>query len=143
MNKFLIGIDPGINNGVAAWDVNNKKLATLQTLGISELYNYLSNLNQYLFFEVIIENPNLNKPVFAKTLSGAKGNAALKIAQNVGQNKGIASCIIAYCKHLGIKYTEIKPTNSKVQLDYFKKLTNWKGACSQHAIDAAMLVYGR
>jgi hypothetical protein len=50
-----------------------------------------------------------------------------------------------FCRDLGIDYIPVPPQAglTKWPADYFNKVTGWKGRTSDHARDAALLVYGK
>jgi hypothetical protein len=91
---------------------------------------------------VVMEDPNGNRPVFNR---GVQGRRASKIAQNVGANKRDAILIWEYCVNHGIAIQRITPTAksiTKLSSEQFNKITGWAARTSEHARDAAMLVWG-
>lgn len=143
--KYIVGIDPGVNNGFANWCKTTKELIDLKTLSFWKLIIELDKLRKLkeeagLDLLIIIEDPNKNRPVFDKGVQSQK--AINKIAQNVGENKRIAKLLIEYCEEHGISYSAITPRTAKWDKNTFFKITNCKFECSQHARDAAKLCYG-
>lgn len=142
--KILIGIDPGINNGVCL--VIDSKIEVLVTLHFWQVIEVLSSFKKPndndMDVHVYLEYPNYNKPTFQK--KGADTQAAVnKISQNVGGNKAYAHLIYTFCVKEGISVTRVKPTSKKLDAATFAKITKYTGRTSQHARDAAMLIYGR
>lgn len=144
-----VGIDPGINTGVCVWDSVQKKIVYLKTMDFWEVIGFFESLRVTctpLPIKVIIENSALNKPTFVKP----GGNTTLKmqkISRNVGSNQRESVLLIEGVRRLGFTVEEVKPTGTrgvkrKWDAEYFKKLTGISKA-SQHARDAAMLVFGR
>lgn len=141
--RYLIGIDPGVKTGFAIYDRTEKEFIYLDTLDFWNAITMIENFKMQVgisYFKVIIENPNLNRPTFNRN-QNARSNT--RISQNVGQNKRDASLLIQFCKREGIEVQEIKPTATKKDAEFFSKITGYKGRCSQHGRDAALLVYGK
>ena len=141
--KVLIGIDPGKYTGLAV--IINGKL----DLWTIDFWTTIEQLHQHHNIygddlRVYIEDPNPNKPVFFR--KGTKSKVMHNIAQKVGSNKREASLLIEYCRLNGIKvFPQVpkKGSMTKLKADYFKRLTGCKGRSSEHARDAAMLIFGR
>lgn len=142
---IYIGIDPGKFTGLAVW-YNDSKTLDLYTLSFWEAIDFLTRMIENCKIldtpmKVVLEDPNQNKPVFQK--KGANNTAMmLKIAQNIGSNKRDAQLMEVFLERNGIEVTLVKPTTSKWSLGYFQKITKYKGRTSEHARDAAKLVYG-
>ena len=66
-----------------------------------------------------------------------------KISERVGANHETAKKICEMCEDLGIEYTQVKPTRSKLKSEEFAKLTKIKAKTNQEQRDAFMLVFGR
>ena len=146
-----IGIDPGANTGFCVFNTKTRQIQTIGTTDfwsfidfIQGLVNYCKENNHNPVDELlfVIENPNLNKPVFTKRYDAKSVNSLLKVAQNVGENKRDAKLLISYIKKLGFKVREIKPVTSKWDEPLFRRITKYQGSTSEHARDAAKLVYG-
>lgn len=65
--------------------------------------------------------------------------------QGAGSVKRDASIWEEFCTDYEIPFRALPPIKggTKLQPDYFKALTGWKGKTSEHARDAAMIVFGR
>jgi hypothetical protein len=140
--KTFIGIDPGVATGLAIW-IPETKHYELYTLSFFEAYSRILTWHIALDDElqIIIENPNKNRPTFERgALVTAKRN---KISQNVGENKRDAKLWIEMCRFYGIKYTDVRPTRTKLTAEGFEKFFGIKTKCSQHARDAFRLIGGR
>lgn len=136
----LIGIDPGKNTGVALWDSSIHRLYYVQTLGIIKAMELVINLRAEYAGEVqlFIEDARLRK--WFKDSPGGRD----KKLQGVGSVKRDCAIWEEFCQHLEISYTMIHPRIvPKYNSDQFRKLTGHKGRTSQHARDAAMIVYKR
>ena len=135
---ICIGIDPGTHTGVAVWDSKEGKFLSLETMPIHramDLVRMARDDNEAI--QVIFEDARL------RTWFG-KGNVSAK-AQGAGSVKRDCSIWEDFLIDSGIPFVTTKPGNvaTKVTPSWFRKLTGWEGRCSEHARDAAMLVFGR
>lgn len=138
---IYIGIDAGRKTGVALWDAARQKFNRVSTLDFWGLINLLDQYREIGtdFFRVVIENPNLNKPTFAR--KGETRQMGMKRSQDVGRNKEQSFLIMEYCKNHKIPFTDIRPTQTKWSSETFKRLTGYTGRTNEHTRDAARLVW--
>lgn len=132
-----IGIDPGVNTGIAVWDSKQKMFLAINTYKHklhSALY-YIDNLRLYTPIEIVCENPNTFIPYNAK--------ASQERRQGAGSVKRDFSFWKDYAEDMGIKFTATRLQGSlkKLSKETFVKYTSWKGKVDEHGIDAAMLVF--
>lgn len=142
VSKLFIGIDPGVNTGVAGWSTEEKKLV-LFTMTFWEAIDYLKQVSDITSTVVVIEDVTQNKPTFNRNMNV---RANTRISQNVGQNKRDCQLIIEWCELNNIEVIRVRPTKgslTKLDADQFKKITGYEGRSSSHSRDAAMLVFGR
>lgn len=136
---IYIGIDPGTHTGVAVWDSKERKFLSLETMPIHiALTRVLAIAERHRDdVQVIFEDARL------RTWFG-KGNVSAK-AQGAGSVKRDCSIWEDFLIDMEIPFVTTKPGNvaTKVTPSWFRKLTGWEGRCSEHARDAAMLVFGR
>lgn len=142
MSRYLIGIDPGRNIGLAVYDMQTRALVCVETytdeIAAMQTVKVYHDCGGAL---VRVEDPARNKPVFARPGVSARG--MMKIAQNVGANKQMAEDFIRRLKLFGFDVQAVAPRRAgKVDAIDFVRLTGWRARCSQHARDAAMLVVG-
>ena len=135
---IYIGIDPGTHTGVAVWDSKEGRFLSLETMPIHramDLVRMARDDNEAI--QVIFEDARL------RTWFG-KGNVSAK-AQGAGSVKRDCSIWEDFLTDMEIPFVTTKPGNvaTKVTPSWFRKLTGWEGRCSEHARDAAMLVFGR
>lgn len=149
-HEYLIGLDPGINTGFCLYDKISKQIVKLDTLGFWDLFDALEDVKVWIGQEHVtfyIENSALNKPTFVKG-GGDTQKKMQKISRNVGSNQRESTLLIEGIRRYGFHVIEVKPTGSrgvkrKWSEETFVKITGYKGRSSQHARDAAMLVFGR
>ena len=143
---IYIGIDPGTHTGVAVWDSKEGKFLSLETMPIHRVLEKVKEMAHPFWhmdklyhedIQVIFEDARL------RTWFG-KGNVSAK-AQGAGSVKRDCSIWEDFLIDSGIPFVTTKPGNvaTKVTPSWFRKMTGWEGRCSEHARDAAMLVFGR
>lgn len=163
MKKYLLGIDPGRNTGVAVYDVKDKRLVKLDTLTFWETIHILQNFPDFLIpkddmigfvfeaseikFEVVMEDPNQNSFMYQQNVRKLSPQAAMTVAQSVGRNKEQAYLLMEFMDQKRITYKTVRPVNrerggGKWKPDYFQKITGWQGKSNEHNRDAARLVWG-
>lgn len=142
---IYIGIDAGVSTGLAILDKRTGTL-TLDTLHFWDVTDRLTDLiteHGKDTIRIYIEDVTKNKPVFSRNVNN---RAFTKIAQNVGSVKRDTQLIINYCQRAGVECICIRPTNksfTKLSKEEFRKITGYTGKSSQHARDAAMILWGR
>jgi hypothetical protein len=147
MIDLYIGIDPGESNGVAIYDKTNG--LRLKTLTFWDLADYIEKrivieykTNAKILPHFYVENPNLNGFIYQQKVTGKNRQEAMRVAQNVGMNKGDAKRIIELIKRHDMIVEEVKPvsTSQKWTSEYFKALTRIEVTTNQHVRDAAKLI---
>lgn len=140
-SKVWVGIDPDVDkNGVAFWA--NGKLR-LHTMKFFELMNALEDM-QMTSIDVFVrlEAGWLNeKSNWHNEKAGVQ--VAARIGKNTGANHQAGKLIEEMLQYLNIPYELVKPTQSKVNAEFFKRLTKYPHRTNQEQRDAAMLVYGK
>ena len=145
---ILIGIDPGEHTGMAVWDTHLGEFRQVCTLPLWEAmeevkrWSYSCDLAPApVRFAVIFEDarqrtwfaPERNQSEYRGKLMGA------------GAAKRDARIWEEFLEGMHIPYQAIRPApgRTKWNADYWAKVTGWKGRTSEHARDAALLVFGR
>lgn len=139
MTTTYIGIDPGKHTGVAVWDKQGRYFTDVMTLDFFGALNFLKHYNP-AYTQVVIEDATQNKPTFRR--KGQRIGVADRMAQNVGSVKRDTQLLIEWCEQHGFAVLRVKPGKHKLKADAFKRITEFTARTSQHARDAAMLVWG-
>lgn len=140
MNQYglIIGIDPGVNTGWAYWSPAEKEFMQIETINsacalgrISDLFGDYGAEKMLVIFEDARQ----------RQWFGDKGREAL---QGAGSIKRECQIWADWLELHGIEYRAVSPKakGAKLSAEQFAKLTGWHGRTSQHARDAAMLVWG-
>lgn len=133
MEKIFIGIDPGTHTGFATWHKTEKKFFCIETFMIHQAIREILYLSKEwgstYELELIIEDArHIGGPGFK--------------AQGAGSIKRDCSIWEDFCNDYKIPHRFVRPSrNGKITKEYFKKLTGYEKQTSQHARDAAMLVF--
>ena len=135
-----IGIDPGVKTGFAVWDSEKQKFLEISTFTITEAMNRViihRNMALVLGKELMlhIEDARLRKWY---------GNSGREKLQGAGSVKRDSKIWEDFCKENEIEYRMVAPKNNrtKVNKEYFTKITGWTKQTTDHARDAAMMVFG-
>lgn len=137
---IAIGIDPGTHTGFAAYDTAREELIEVKTLRIDEaLARTLEycNASRELGAEIYVIFEDARQRVWF-------GNNARAKQQGAGSIKRDSSIWEDFLKAHNIRHWAKPPTKgtTKWTRQRFAKLTGWKAMTSEHARDAALLVWG-
>ena len=141
---YWAGIDPGEHTGVAMYD--GAQLVEVATVQIHRALQMVAS-----FVEVAQANGIPVKVVFEDARKRrwlpSEKNASEYRGRLMGAGSVKRDCTIweDFLKDLGVDYVAQAPRAGMTKLseEAFARLTGWKGRTSNHARDAAMLVYGR
>lgn len=138
MNKYryIIGIDTGVNTGVAVWDRSLKKFEIIKTVPIHkamELVTVFSAKEEKCFIRV--------EDARKRTWFGKSGREQL---QGAGSVKRDAKVWEDFLSDLSTDFEMVAPKNNKTKLDAkkFSMITGWKESTNEHGRDAGMLCFG-
>lgn len=133
---IYIGIDPGVNTGFAVWDSKQQKLIDAETLTIVSAMERVKGIVKMSPVTLIIEDAR--KRVWFGSNSEAKRQGAGSVKRD---------CMVweEFCTINQIPHHFLHPMKGGTKLtpEYFRMLTGYTKRTSNHARDAAMLVYGR
>jgi len=147
--KILIGIDPDVDKSGVAY-IGIDCVLILDNLTFFKLYDllsYVKNLSEKgkiiaTPLKVYIEAGWLNKSNWHTSDSKSR-HVNTRIGNNTGSNHEVGRKIAEMCEYLKIDYELVRPTQSKVDAVYFKRLTKYQKRTNQEQRDAAMLIWGR
>lgn len=133
---IYIGIDPGTKTGIAILIEGQYEIISTKTIIEAMEYVKFISVGDYSEIEIHIENPNLRKWHKEKDISHK--------AQGAGSIKRDYAIWEEFCKLHGIKMVDVAPQSIGSTFDneaIFKQATGWQGRTSQHARDAAKIVF--
>lgn len=134
-NKTLVGIDAGVNTGLAI--ITDGKIHEITTCTIIEAMEKIKELvNNQNHLKIYIEDARQRK------WFGGKGREVL---QGVGSVKRDCGIWEEFCLYYNIDFELIAPKHNrtKTTAQEFKRITGWQNRTSEHGRDAAMLIWGR
>lgn len=133
--SHVIGIDPGTNTGLAIWSRVKKEYSLIKTCSIVEAQDIILKCYDCHHTFIRIEDAR------QRTWFGSVGREVL---QGVGSVKRDCNIWEEFCRYYGYEFELVHPKRSKTKMSVkqFKALTGYKGSTSEHARDAAMLVFG-
>jgi len=132
----FIGIDPGVNTGVAL--SCKARLRDVLTMSAVEAEQYVLKERDIepLDLIVVFEDARLRKWF---------GNAGREVLQGAGSIKRDCGRWEEFLSFHNIHFMARAPQKggTKMDAERFNKLTGWTGRTSEHARDAALLVWGK
>ena len=137
---YCIGIDCGVSTGICIWDRSRKAIEKLRTVKIHVAMEEVRRLAITDDLFVRVEDARQRKWVPRyESESRERGRR-----EGAGSVKRDAKIWEDFLTDLGVPFEMVAPKNNKTKVTaaYFKKLTGYMETCSQHARDAALLVYG-
>ena len=138
---IYIGIDTGVHTGMAVWDSERKELVMVDTLKIHEaLQIVISYAYKDIPLCIRFEDARQRKWIpMSKNMTAELGRA-----QGAGYVKAHCQIWEDFLRDKDIPFEMIAPRRNvtKLSAEQFERITGYKGRTSEHARDAAMLVYG-
>lgn len=135
---IYIGIDTGTHTGIAVWAHEKDKFLSIETKPIHEAMDIVKSLiDDYGKDNVHIRFEDARQRKWF-------GNAGREQLQGAGSIKRDCQIWEDFLKGLKVKFMAVPPKNNKTKLSakQFEFYTGWNKRTSEHARDAAMLVYG-
>ena len=146
--RYVAGLDPGVKTGFALWDREEKQFEWVET---STFWGVFFRITESCVLNpanthIVIEVAHLAPFTFRQRRGKAESFATMdRMARNVGQVTREAQLLVEGFRRLGFTVSEQKPLGKAKKADddvkQFEQLTGWTKKTSQHARDAARLVY--
>lgn len=136
-NIIYIGIDPGTHTGIAVWSSKERKLLSVETKGMYEATEDILFLaERYGPNNILVRFEDARKRNWF-------GNSGREQLQGAGSIKRDCSLWEEFLTSKGIPFVPVAPkaNRTKMKPEAFAKYTGWAKRTSEHARDAAMLVF--
>ena len=141
---LVIGIDPDLVKSGVAESIDGK-LYQLHALSFPELIEFAKRIHKTEadLVEFIVEEVEVDKTTYQRL--GTNQHQMRKIAQNVGQVKGVKRVLVECLLHAGIPVRLVKPLKgtykkkAKADAKFFNQLTGWTGSSNEDKRDAGLL----
>lgn len=140
---LFVGIDTGHDTGFAIWESGCQAFDAVATLKIHEALDRVRKLHASYGDDLVVVFEDARQ---RKWLPQERSNAQYRgRLQGAGSVKRDATIWEDFCQDLGIRYEAKAPQKgaTKWSAETFRNITGWSGRTSNHARDAALLVYGR
>lgn len=136
-----IGIDTGSHTGFAV--VVGTLIQRLETLPLHKALFTVAVLAQDHPYDVTVYIEDARLRTWIPREKGASEYRGKLMG--AGSVKRDAAIWEEFCTDFGIPLVKVPPRNNTTKLSAaaFARITGWKGRTSEHARDAAMLVFGR
>jgi hypothetical protein len=138
---YYIGIDCGVHTGICVWSTSLKMIRKIETLSIHKAMEEVKRWHdQAGNIFVRIEDARLRTWIpYQKNEKAERGRR-----EGAGSVKRDCRIWEDFLTDLGVPFEMVAPQRNKTKVDvnYFKKLTGYTGKTSEHARDAAGLVIG-
>ncbi|HEY4150565.1 MAG TPA: hypothetical protein VGM41_16610 [Chitinophagaceae bacterium] len=139
---WYVGIDTGVNTGLAVWCGESKRLSSVKTVKIHNALDAVRRLIEDYPGKVVVrvEDARLRTWIPREATESAERGRR----EGAGSVKRDCSIWEDFLEDLWVDYQLVAPKNNKTKVKeaYFHSLTKWEERTSGHARDAAMLVYG-
>lgn len=134
---LIVGIDPGVATGFARWNTTTQRFEDIATMPIHRALLAALMPSPDL---VIFEDARLRQ-FFTRDAKVAKYGAGVR--EGVGSIKRDCGIWEAFLTDKGVPFIARKPQRgaTKWTAAHFATITGWTGRTSEHARDAAVLVY--
>lgn len=134
---YIIGIDPGVNTGIAIWHIREKNFFRIATViaVIAEQIIIAANTSPACKILVRFEDARL------RDWFGKSGREKL---QGAGSIKRDSQRWEEFLTHHKIPFEAVEPKNNRTKMSalQFNLLTGWNGQTNSHGRDAGALVFG-
>ena len=131
----FIGVDPGVTTGVGVWVPATEALSLFSV----PVWGFFDLLREYDPERTLVRiEDSRQRKWFGK---GSRDQGKI---MGAGWVRTLSGVYENFCKAEGYECQMVHPVKggTKLTASYFKKITGYNKQCSDHARDAAMLVYG-
>lgn len=137
-----IGIDPGEHTGLAVWDTDRNELVAVMTVPIHRAMDAVRMWRDDSEALTVVFEDARQRKWFEREKDNAEYRGKL---MGAGAAKRDARIWEEFLEDSDIACLKVppRPGMTKWNADTFARVTGWKGRTSNHARDAAMLVWGR
>lgn len=138
---YCVGIDPGKDTGVAVWETQDRRFVYIDTLPIHKALHFVHNAVSAGDTRVYVEDARQRKWL-PKDANSSEYRGHLMGAGSVKRDSVIWQDALT---DWGIPFEMVppRPGATKWDADTFARITGYKGRTSNHARDAALLVFQR
>lgn len=138
---YYIGIDCGVKTGICIWSTKTKKIEQIKTVAIHQAMEVVKTWKEFPG-DIFVRVEDARQRKWVPWQKNAKAEMGKR--EGAGSVKRDAKIWEDFLTDLGVPFEMVAPKNNKtkVEAEYFKKISGFTGKSSNHARDAAMLVIG-
>ena len=139
--RYVIGIDPGANTGIAVWDREQEEVIQTTTTTFWPAYDYICALYKTSETKIIIEVP-LRTVMYARQASkGYKGAGQNRLMADAAGNAKESTLLAQGLELAGYEVKRVRPIKAKWTAIQLKRVTGIEGRTNQHVRDAIALCF--
>ena len=145
--RFLLGIDPGAETGLAGVCAETAAVLFVRSAGplatLRQLAAWASGRSvEGLLAEAYVEDAR-ELPIYARHRSKGRGERD-RVARSVGRVDSLTALYLDLLASYGVPARSVEPVRAaKWDAETCARLTGWHGRSNVHGRDALRLVYGR
>lgn len=138
---LAVGIDPGKNTGIAVWNTNTQHFELLDTVPIHKAMEIVKEWEYPVRSIRVYFEDARQRQYLPRERNASEYRGKLMGAGSVKRDSVIWQDALT---DWGIPFTMVPPRAgaTKWTADTFRRITGYTGRTSNHARDAALLVYG-
>ncbi len=138
---YCIGLDPGKNTGIAVWNTNTQHFELLDTVPIHKAMEIVKEWEYPVRSIRVYFEDARKRQYLPRERNASEYRGKLMGAGSVKRDSVIWQDALT---DWGIPFTMVPPRAgaTKWTADTFRRITGYTGRTSNHARDAALLVYG-
>ena len=139
---IIVGIDPGVNTGLAVWDSSARQFLDIRCSGIVNAMEYLRRLREERTISLVVFEDARQRKWIPREKDLAEFRGRAMGAGSVNRDSAIWE---EWCITNRIDFVATPPHQGMTKLTdlYFRGLTGYDRRTNEHGRDAAMLVFGR
>ena len=140
---IYIGIDPGEHTGLAVWNSGKRSFDVIETLKIHKALDRVLDFWRVHHPEMCVVFEDARQRTWVPPMPTEKRERGR--CQGAGSVKRDSKIWEEFLTDFGIPFEAHKPQvgGTKWSADYFARVTGYTKRCSEHARDAALLVFQR
>lgn len=140
---FVIGIDTGVNTGIATWNTATRQFELIKTATIHKALMYVKQMYDTHGGSILVRIEDARLRTWYQSNNKTREEER-KMLQGVGSVKRDAKIWEDFLQDMGIPFEMTHPKDAPTKLNdlSFKRLTKYPKRTSEHSRDAAMLVFG-
>lgn len=138
---ITIGIDPGKETGFAVYDLEEKRLAVMETVNFWTAYSWALYYNEHFTVKCVVIEVPTSKHVFHKPGPNAAANQRMGV--HVGSVIRESELMANGLELHGLNVKRVEPVGKRDAAAFKKAFPEWTGRSNQHCRDAAFMTLRR